>query len=499
MNLIKHFMMMVMVSLLLIGCATKTVELSDAEVMQKYPDIKELKRLLATAKKSGSDNLAPQGYQQANQLFTQALDQATLQKNGSEALAKQGLSEIRQALIDTKTSKSILQTVLDARQKSIIATAHVLYPEDFEQVEKRLRLAANSIELNKIEQAKIKRADLIKDYAALELLALKETTTELAEIKIGEAKDTDAHKYAPKTYKLAQEELALSLDVLDAGRTQVIEAKNHARLAVFYANKSIQITDLLRSFKRQDFTEEDKILWYQQQLAIINDPFNKDLAFDQPNDKVINALQTEISLALNNKTDRDMDLYTANEKIAILEERIQAMDANHKQVVAGLNKKIQGQEVNRRMEIEALKENNRKAQARYQKIQSMFTESEAAVFRQGNNVLLETHAFNFKIGGSEIDAKNYDLLEKIMNAIRVFENPDIMIMGHTDSTGSDALNLQLSQKRAETVSAFLQKIAKFAPDRIKAQGFGESRPVASNETREGRERNRRIEVLIVNK
>ncbi|MDJ0882252.1 MAG: OmpA family protein, partial [Gammaproteobacteria bacterium] len=490
MNPIKNSMMMVMLSLLVMGCATKTVELSDAEVMQNYPDIKELKRLLATAKKSDANNLAPQGYQKANQLFTQAFDLATTQKDGSEAIAQQGLSVIRQALTDTKSSKSILQTVLDARQKAIIATAHVLYPQDFEKVEKRLRLAANAIELNKIEQAKDKRAELIKEYAALELIALKETITELAEVKIAEAKNADANKYAPETFKLAEEELALSLDVLDAGRTQVLEANNHARLAVFYANKSMQITELVRFFKRQDFSEEDKVLWYQQQLAIINDPFKKELALDQPNEIVVKELQSQISSALNNKTDRDMDLYTANEKITILEERIQAMEANHQQVVAELNEKMQGQDASRRMEIEKIKENNRKAQARYQKIQSMFTEEEATVFRQGNNVLLETHAFNFKIGGSEIDAKNYGLLEKIMNAIEVFDRPNIMIMGHTDSTGSDALNLQLSQKRAETVTAFLQKIAKFEPDRIKAKGYGESRPVASNETREGRERNR---------
>lgn len=499
MNLVRNFMIISALLLFFAGCASKTVELNDAEVMQNYPAIKELKRLLITAKKSGTDYLAPDGYKQSNKYFTRAFDQASEQKLGAESMAQQGLSTIKLALENTKSSKSIMQTVLDARDKAIIATAHVLYPDDFEKIDKHLKVATNAIERKKIEQAKEKRAQLIKEYAALELVALKETITRQSRAMIAEAETIDADDFAPKTFKLAEEELALAIDVLDAGRTQVSKAKNHARLSVFNANKSIQITEMLREFKKQDFTEEDKILWYQQQLAIINDPFNQALALDKPNDEVVRDLQNQISVALQNKTNRDMDLYSSNEQIAILEERIQAMDLKHQQEIAGLNKKMQGQDASRRMEIDTIKENNRKAAERYNRIQSMFTESEAAVFRQGNNVLLETHAFNFKVGGSEIDAKNYGLLEKIMNAIKVFDNPDIMIMGHTDSTGSDALNQQLSLKRAQTVTAFLQKVAKFSPEKIKIKGYGESRPVASNETREGRERNRRIEVLIINK
>ncbi|MBE9528063.1 MAG: OmpA family protein, partial [Proteobacteria bacterium] len=131
-------------------------------------------------------------------------------------------------------------------------------------------------------------------------------------------------------------------------------------------------------------------------------------------------------------------------------------------------------------------------------IQSIFTEEEAYVYRQGNNVLLETHAFDFKVGGNEIDSSNFDLLERIMKAINVFDNPKIIVIGHTDSTGSAALNMKLSQKRAQTVALFLKKIGKIDSRDLSVTGYGETRPVASNETKEGRKRNRRIEVSIIN-
>ena len=70
--------------------------------------------------------------------------------------------------------------------------------------------------------------------------------------------------------------------------------------------------------------------------------------------------------------------------------------------------------------------------------------------------------------------------------------------GHTDSTGNDDTNQRLSDERAQKVGAFLVEVGQLDPDYVTTKGFGESRPVASNETEPGRARNRRIEILIVN-
>jgi OOP family OmpA-OmpF porin len=68
----------------------------------------------------------------------------------------------------------------------------------------------------------------------------------------------------------------------------------------------------------------------------------------------------------------------------------------------------------------------------------------------------------------------------------------IEISGHTDSVGNDDTNSQLSQRRAEEVSEYLKK-AGVGAERMTAVGYGKTRPVASNDTEEGRARNRRIE------
>ena len=72
----------------------------------------------------------------------------------------------------------------------------------------------------------------------------------------------------------------------------------------------------------------------------------------------------------------------------------------------------------------------------------------------------------------------------------------LIAVGHTDATGSDAYNQALSIRRVEAVKAYL--VSKGIPaDQIKTEGRGESQPVASNQTREGRAQNRRVEIQVV--
>ena len=70
----------------------------------------------------------------------------------------------------------------------------------------------------------------------------------------------------------------------------------------------------------------------------------------------------------------------------------------------------------------------------------------------------------------------------------------IIVEGYTDSIGSDAYNLRLSERRAQAVRDYLIELG-IKPSRITTKGYGKARPVASNETKEGRAENRRVEIL----
>ena len=72
----------------------------------------------------------------------------------------------------------------------------------------------------------------------------------------------------------------------------------------------------------------------------------------------------------------------------------------------------------------------------------------------------------------------------------------MVIEGHTDSNGSDSTNLILSQDRADAVRQYLVTTFGINPEKVSSIGYGEARPVATNETADGRARNRRIDLII---
>ena len=79
------------------------------------------------------------------------------------------------------------------------------------------------------------------------------------------------------------------------------------------------------------------------------------------------------------------------------------------------------------------------------------------------------------------------------------ENPDIKVEigGHTDSLGSAKANQEISEKRAESVKKYLMDKFNIAGDRMVVKGYGSSKPIANNSTKEGRAKNRRVEIRIL--
>jgi Outer membrane protein and related peptidoglycan-associated (lipo)proteins len=86
-------------------------------------------------------------------------------------------------------------------------------------------------------------------------------------------------------------------------------------------------------------------------------------------------------------------------------------------------------------------------------------------------------------------------LQELARSLNKFGNSNILIVGHTDSQGDDAYNMSLSQRRANSASAYLQSQG-VPSTRISTSGRGEAEPVASNDTEAGRAQNRRVEVAI---
>jgi len=108
-------------------------------------------------------------------------------------------------------------------------------------------------------------------------------------------------------------------------------------------------------------------------------------------------------------------------------------------------------------------------------------------------IVLRGVNFDFDKANIRDDAK--PILDEAVRVLGEAGDVRVSVEGHTDSVGSDTYNMGLSRRRADSVSGYLQSHG-IAADRLTTEGFGESRPVATNETSEGRAQNRRVELRV---
>jgi outer membrane protein OmpA-like peptidoglycan-associated protein len=119
-----------------------------------------------------------------------------------------------------------------------------------------------------------------------------------------------------------------------------------------------------------------------------------------------------------------------------------------------------------------------------------------SVTKVGNNIVLNMPGnVTFATDQGDVQASFYPVLNSVVKVLKEFEKTLIHVTGHTDSTGPYQYNVQLSQRRADSVAGYLTAQGVQAV-RVQARGFGPDRPVAGNDTPAGRQQNRRVEITL---
>jgi len=119
------------------------------------------------------------------------------------------------------------------------------------------------------------------------------------------------------------------------------------------------------------------------------------------------------------------------------------------------------------------------------------------VQRQGDTIRLQApESITFQTNSAQIQPQFRRTLSDIAASIQQYPNTVVRVEGHTDSTGSASYNQDLSVNRAQSVASYLAQQG-VSSSRLQAVGYGESRPIATNSTPQGRAQNRRVEILIL--
>lgn len=111
-------------------------------------------------------------------------------------------------------------------------------------------------------------------------------------------------------------------------------------------------------------------------------------------------------------------------------------------------------------------------------------------FDENSGVFFDTNKYN-------INETSRVTLDKLTNVMIEFPDTDVLVVGHTDSTGADEYNMTLSKNRAQSVTNYFTVTKGLSPGRFNTNWFGETSPIATNETAEGRAQNRRVNIVLV--
>ncbi|SHH97444.1 OmpA family protein [Ferrimonas marina] len=119
-----------------------------------------------------------------------------------------------------------------------------------------------------------------------------------------------------------------------------------------------------------------------------------------------------------------------------------------------------------------------------------------SVARQGDNIqLVMPNSLTFDVGSASLKLPAINALSGVAMVVAEFDQTDLRIVGHTDSSGSRDLNMRLSQDRAQAVASELVR-QEVSINRMVTHGAGPDQPIASNQTTEGKAQNRRVEIML---
>ncbi len=435
---------------------------------------------MAQARENDMQLLAPEAWDEATQAYAHAKEAA--ERNRAPAQVNKYVDELTKAINGAADTVRIGHTTFDAtltsRNNAISAGADQLAARIFTKAEEQFRKAAITLENGRPEKAQTQAAEAVQSYRAAELEAIKGAILRDARTLLTQAEQENVEKYAPLTLgqaraSLVEAEKAIIEDRYDTDRARLLakQAKEQASHALHLAAQIKGMNDGDRTFEEVLLRSEAPVVDIANALGVTPDLTNGVAS-------TAAATLAAVKQAQHDLAQMKLELDERNERIATLETTLGGVS---KETVA-LNTLLAEQQERRDQLVQ---------------VEKLFQPNEAEVLRTGNSIVVRLIGLSFDSGAATIKPDQAPLLEKVERAVEIFNDSVITVEGHTDSFGGDESNLELSQRRADAVRAYLLANMQLAPYRISAMGYGETRPISSNETAEGRARNRRIDLVVL--
>ena len=391
--------------------------------------------------------------------------------------------------------------LLQLEQAAVEATGEVSDPQ-LNAAKVRVRALAESLERGKLNES-------VKLAAAAQTAFSKILNSKLVPLlnktdaALIAASRAGAKRYAPVTYAAAQKWQAGARAYTD-GLSKVWPL--HPRLGLVLAERAREMAVQVKQWRKHAESHEALVLKARKEQLQIARALGMAVNPDDPAAEVhVNALVRRIN-DLTSDLERERQIHRKD--IARLKQaHAQEMEtklAELRDEMARQQSKQAGElKEAYNIKLERLKagfhtklEQETFETRRQQQLHKLFKKGEVKILANlDGSLLIRLSTVKFAPGKADIDQKYFNLLSRVKTGLDKYPERKITIEGHTDNKGDARANQKLSLKRAEAVRDFLIA-AGMAAGRLKALGYGEVRPVASNDYERGRSMNRRIDILI---
>lgn len=470
-------------ALMMAGCAA-TKHNIPPEVRETL--FKEADQAMAAAKEKEARKWAPETYRDAEEHY----------KSAKEALTGgKSLNTIRTRLSDAtdtfnesrriaEAAVVVFQPVIEARADALKAEADTHDSNNYLEGERIFAEAVEHLESGDEVDAKKAAAQAGQYFRSAELYAIKVRILSGAWAILEKADEMEVAEEAPATLQLARKLAAESEERIESNRYETLKAEELAARAEYETAHAIYLCERIRDLKDRKVSYEHILKDAELPLSQIGDQLGFDLKFDEglapPAQTIADGIE-KMRLENDQLTQEVIDLEARLTKAEQKAEK--AVEEAPPEEGAAEKEKIAKEELIRE---------------KVSAINNGFSADELMVFEnKDEHIVITLVGLTFEAGKSEIDPQYFPLLKRVASALSGFPYQKLIIQGHTDTRGSFAKNLQLSYERAVAVKTYFVDETRISSNKIETSGFGESLPIADNETRKGRKKNRRIEIVIV--
>jgi len=458
---------------------------------------KTVDQLKKTAEEKKSDLFAPKTFEQAIKNYSKA--EKLYQKNKpKQKVQKQidlAIGDFQHAIEAAETGAVFFNQTMLAQKDAEQGNGRAIDPVKWKKADKKFKSAAGLLENGSMDSANKRAKEAETLYREIELTAIQENMLKETWNLLKRTQKTGVKKYAPVTLRKAEILAAKSASLLESNRYDRKDAAQLAKQAAYEAEHSIYLSRKIKKLQDNDQSFEILLLELEKSLQIIALSLDNPAAFNRGIEPPINQIVSDIDSLKKNNSRLSLELkHKSDELIRLTDKKnyeIEGLTEQNYLLEEQLNRLASTRE---KLELKIMEQ--KRYEEKIARINALFSPEEGQTFIEGKNIVIRCYGLNFPSGRSNISPEYFDLLSRLKSAFAEFPNSRITIEGHTDAVGSKEINQKLSEDRARAVRQYFVANSNIAWDKIHAKGFGESRPVASNETVDGQEKNRRIDVLI---